>query len=83
MKNQCFNCGNEGDEFHGYFICETCKTNLGLFTEKKIGKYIAEFEHKGTSYLDYTNEHLAKLENTYIKQKLKLLDIKAKIESLS
>lgn len=76
-KDKCFNCENRGTDFLGYTICDSCKKGLRLFTEKTVAKYVNKY-----SKLTYENDikdRLVSMENVYIKQRIKLLDILEKI----
>lgn len=71
----CFLCNNNGIYYHGYFICNSCKSKLKLFTDASIRKYISRnpsFEKEITKRLDY-------LDMDYIKKRIKLLNIKERI----
>ena len=77
MKNKCFNCDNTGSDLFGFTICNSCKKDLRLFTDKTIENHIKKFSKKG--YEKDVNDKLALLENVYIKKKIKLLDILDKL----
>ena len=78
MNNKCFNCNNNGAELYGFIICDSCKKELRLFTDKTIEKHIKKYTHKG--YEKDVKEKLSLLENVYLKKKIKLLDILTKLE---
>ena len=68
---KCFNCDSNGEEFYGYFICENCKTNLKLFTDFKIMKYIADYnEEKDRTFKEEMEYRLDLVERDYIKKKI-------------
>ena len=77
MENKCFNCDNIGTELFGFTICNSCKKGLRLFTDKTIKKHIEKYSKSG--YEKDVKDKLALLENVYIKQKIKLLDILDKL----
>ncbi len=67
---KCFNCGEKGTKFYGYFICDPCKSNLRLFTDKTIQKYNTKNPKKFSKEIQ---DRLVLLEKDYIKKKIKLL----------
>ena len=77
MNNQCFNCDKKGIDFFGFTICDACKKDLRLFTDKTIEKHVAQYTKSG--YEKDLKGKLASLESTYIKQKVKLLDILSRL----
>ena len=79
MEKKCFNCDNIGTEFFGFTICDSCKKDLKLFTNKTIKKHSKTFTKSG--YEKDVKGKLALLENVYIKQKIKLLDILEKLKN--
>ena len=84
MKDACFQCGNQGQSFYGYTICDSCKTNLRLFTDKKIKQYITLFDTsaKKQPYKDEIKYKLDFIEKDYIKKKIILSHILDRIEQL-
>jgi hypothetical protein len=84
MKNICFQCGNPGGNMFGYYICDSCKAKLGLFTDEKIKQHITLFANstKKRSYIEEINYRLNFIENDYIKKKIKLLHILERIEHI-
>ena len=79
MEKTCFNCDNIGTDFFGFTICNSCKKDLKLFTNKTIEKHSKTFTKSG--YEKDVKRKLALLENVYIKQKIKLLDILDKLKN--
>lgn len=83
---KCFNCSStENVEIlHGYPICAKCKPKLVFFTEATVKKYVKEYQSSPytQSYEEEINQRLEEVEKKYIKAKMKLLDIKEKIEGL-
>lgn len=78
MHHPCFNCHENGTEFYGFIVCDTCKKELRLFTDKTVERHNKKIT-KG-AYQKEVKDRLALLENVYIKKKIKLLDLLAKIE---
>ncbi len=79
-EKECFNCGKQGINLHGYIICDTCKSKLRLFTDKTIKKYISIYDNeKSGSYEEEIKYRLDFIEKDHIKKKIKLLDILDKI----
>jgi len=80
----CFQCGNKGSDIYGYIMCDSCKAKLGLFSDETIKKHIAQYE-KPTSKRSYKEEidyRLDFIEKDYIKKRIKLLDIKKRLENI-
>lgn len=78
MTKKCFNCGQNGTELYGYVICEACKKDLRLFTDKTIERHVAKFTKQ--AYKKEIEERLAFIETDVIKKKIKLLDILYKLD---
>lgn len=77
--DNCFNCGREGADFHGYSICGSCKSKLKLFTDETIKKYHTKDPEGFTKEIQRRMEFLDK---DYIKKRLKLLHIQEQIKYL-
>ena len=83
VSTKCFNCNANGEEFYGYYICESCKSNLKLFTDFKIMKYIAEYnEDKERTFKEEMEYRLDFVEKDYIKKKIKLKYILDRIKEI-
>ncbi len=86
MKNPepCFQCGQPGAELFGYPICETCKAQLGLFTDATIQKHIAGYQQPGRerTYEQEIQYRLEFMEKDYIKKRIKLLYIQERVRDL-
>lgn len=82
--HSCFNCGAEGFDMFGYSICESCKSNLGLFTDETIARHIADFKEETgkLSYQDEIERRIEFIEKDFIKKKLKLQYILEKIKEI-
>lgn len=78
MNSKCFNCNQKGTEFYGFIICNLCKKNLRLFTDKTIKKHISKFTKP--IYQKEIDNKLNLLEIDFIKKKIKLLDIQNKLK---
>lgn len=78
-KNTCFNCNNLGSDLYGYNVCGACKNMLRLFTEDTVAKH-----SKTLSKERYQKDLIKKLDlldKTYIKKRIKLLDILSKLSN--
>lgn len=79
-NRDCFNCGEEGENLHGYIICDECKTGLRLFSEKSVKKYMTQYHNeKYKTYEEEIKYRLDFIEKDHIKKEIKLLDILDKI----
>lgn len=77
MNDECFNCGEPGHKFYGYTVCDSCKKELRLFTDKTVGKYVEKYSE--SEYREEIKERLSLVEKDFIKKRIKLLDILDKI----
>lgn len=79
----CFQCGDKGEDMYGYPICNMCKAQLGLFTDTTIRKHLARFKKtpEDNSYEHELKRRLAFLDEDYIKKRIKLLHVLARLES--
>lgn len=83
MSEKCVLCGNDGDEFYGYIICEDCKGAMRLFSDKTIKRHSAEYPVKhGHPYAEEVERHLALLDKDHIRKKIKLLHIQDRIREM-
>ncbi len=67
----CFNCGEPGELFFGYPICDTCKSKLGLFTDKTIKSHILKYATDNKKQHSYEEEIACRmifLDKDYIKK---------------
>ena len=80
----CFKCNTKStSKLFGYDVCDTCKSELRLFSLATIKKHAARFQkNEDISYLTDISSKLKKVELTYIKAKIKLLDIQEKLNQL-
>jgi len=79
----CFNCGQPGKLFFAYPICDSCKANLGLFTDKTIKKHLQKYAMDGEkqhSYAEEITSRMTLLDKDYIKKKIKLLHIMDRLQ---
>jgi len=80
---KCFQCGktdNSCTELFGYIICDSCKSKLGLFTDKTIKKHIMHYQQsKDRSYEEEIHFRLDYLDKDYIKKRIKLLYIQERL----
>lgn len=81
-QKNCFNCGQEGAHFYGYVICDSCKSDLGLFTDETIKKHLSEYRSKDRSYAEEIDYRLDFVEKDYIKKKIKLLHIQDRLNNM-
>jgi len=82
---KCFNCGcNVDSQIFGIPICNSCESELRLFTDNTIIRQ--KIEYKGTdkyvSYQDEISDRLILLEKDYLKKRIKLLHILERIDNL-
>ena len=84
MKSTCFNCNNTSTQIlFDHHICNDCKTGLRLFSTKTVKKHQLRFQEiEEISYQKDISNKLKKVELTYIKAKIKLLDIQEKLNQL-
>ncbi len=85
IKKSCFQCGakEENKNLHGYPVCQTCKSKLKLFTDEKIGEFITEYKkNKKHSLEAEMKQRLDILEKDYIRKKIKLLHVLARIKKI-
>ena len=80
----CFKCNtNATSKLFGYDVCDTCKSELRLFSSDTIKKHTVRFQKtEDISYQTEISNKLKKVELTYIKAKIKLLDIQEKLNTL-
>lgn len=85
MKTTCSLCGNSGTKLYGYIICESCESKLGLFADETIKKHIKKYKNSALerSYEDEILYRLDFIEKDYIKKRIKLLHIQARLQKLS
>jgi hypothetical protein len=85
---QCFQCDKaaDGQEFHGYSICKTCKSELGLMQDDALKghllsyKKIKDKDPKKPSFEEEVRDRLSILEKAYISKKIKLLHIQERLK---
>ena len=85
MIMKCFNCASDvGSLLYGIPICNSCKSDLRLFTDDTIIRQ--EREYKGSdkyaSYQDEVSDRLKLLEMDYLKKRIKLLHILDRLDNL-
>jgi len=79
MSNKCFNCGQNGSPLFEFIVCDSCKKALRLFTNKTIEMHVEKFTKP--AYRKELSDRLIALDKTYIKKRIKILDILEKIEN--
>ncbi|MEI7579463.1 MAG: hypothetical protein WCJ58_05515 [bacterium] len=84
MENHCVFCQEKANNLYGILICDTCKAKLGLFSDATIKKHIELYANseKNRSYEEEIRYRLKFIEADYLKKKIKLLHILARLESL-
>lgn len=79
MNQTCAFCNNsETKNLHGYNVCQECKKSLRLFDQKTVSKYISELWR--AEYKAEVEKRIEKLDQDYLKKRIKLLDIQNKIK---
>ncbi len=91
-KIQCFKCdGTDGDsieELFGYFMCESCKSKLGLFQDQTIIRYKTKFDKAKEidtdhfTYMEEINHRLEVMEKDYLSKRIKLLHIRDHLSNM-
>ena len=83
MSNKCVLCDEEGKEFYGYTICDSCILGLRLFKDETIKKYRDSYDCKnGPAYESEIDYRLDYLEKDYIKKRIKLLHINDRLKHI-
>lgn len=81
MTENCALCMEPGSELYGYNICDACKDELRLHTDKTIEKNRKKHEATANNtYIDEINKRLEEVDKIHLKAKLKLLHIKNKLQ---
>jgi len=80
----CFLCGDKGTDVYGYTICDSCKSQLKLFSDDTIRRHISLYkkQKKTRSYIEEIRYRLDFLEKDYIKKRLKLLHILERLKHI-
>jgi len=90
MSNSCFSCGStvKVNDLYGYPVCESCEPSLGLFKDHTILKHVKDYEKKretvpeNPSYKQDVDFRVDAMEERYIRARLKLLHIQARLRDL-
>ncbi len=92
MTKRCFQCGNtdtsEISNLYGYDVCNTCKPQLGLYKDDTIRKAISSYAKKqnavpeNPTYREEVDYRLNFMEEKYIKTRIKLLHIQARLKEI-
>ena len=90
---RCFFCDCSSksniNNLYNYNVCDSCERTLGLFKDHTIRKSIASYEKKreevpeNPSYRQEVDYRLENGEKSYIKARLKLLHIQARLKAMS
>jgi len=92
MPKRCFNCQNTNTdeifEVYGYHVCIACKPKLGFYQDSTIRKHIRTFENEKQivpeklSYREEVDQRLKFGEASYLRKRLKLLHIQARLKEI-
>lgn len=93
MSKKCFSCSsqNKADltSLYGYTVCADCTPGLGLYKDHTIEKHIRAFDKKrdevpeNSTYVQEVNHRLNTMEERYIRARIKLLHIQARLRHLT
>ena len=89
---RCFSCGSSNQskikDLYGYSVCESCEPTLGLYKDHTIRKAIADYDKKRESvpenptYVQEVDFRVNQMEERYIRARLKLLHIQARLKEI-
>lgn len=92
MAKHCFHCKTQNTKnisnLYGFEVCSDCMPKLGLLTDNTIQKHVLAYRKaqldvpENPSYKEEVDFRLASMEQDYIKKRLKLLHIQARIREL-
>lgn len=85
MKKTCCQCEATGpvDRVYGFDFCSLCRSQLGLHTDKTIQKNASLYRQaKSVAYEVEVLNRLHSMEKDYIKKRVKLLHILARLDEL-
>ena len=85
MIMKCFNCESNADaQLYGIPICNSCESDLRLFTDDTIIRQKREYKGSDNyaSYQDEISGRLILLERDYLKKRIKLLHILERLDNL-
>ena len=81
----CFRCEKDcADlEMYGYFVCQQCKSKLGLFRDETIKKYVLsdKFGSKA-SFVKEIQRRLDFVDKDYIRKRIKLLHVQERLKKI-
>ena len=88
----CFSCGSTNQSriknLYGYDICDSCEPTLGLYKDNTIRKHIASYEKnreavpENPTYAQEVDYRVEAMEEDYIRRRLKLLHIRARLKAM-
>lgn len=91
-NNQCYKCEGESGKdnlvLHGYIICDSCKSKLGLLQDKTIKRHFLSFEKtkkedpNNQSFEENIHNRLVCLDKDYISKRIKLSHILERLETM-
>ncbi len=77
---KCFNCKkNTVKKMHSFFVCDSCKSKLRLFTDATIRKYNSKSPEKFSKEIQ---KRLDDLEKGYIGKRIKLLHVQEQLKNI-
>ena len=92
MSKGCFSCShtipNEITNLFGYDVCRSCMSILGLLKDDTIRKHISSYAKKqeavqeNPSYKEEVDYRLNFMQEKYIKTRIKLLHIQARLKEI-
>ena len=92
LPMRCFSCGTTNQSqiknLYGYDVCDSCEQTLNLYKDHTIRKHIASYDKKceavpeGSTYAQEVDYRIEAMEEVYIRRRLKLLHIQARLKEL-
>jgi hypothetical protein len=89
---RCFSCVSTNQSqiksLYGYNVCDSCEPTLGLYKDNTIRKHIASYEKKreavpeNPTYVQEVDYRVEAMEEYYIRRRLKLLHIQARLKAI-
>ncbi len=89
-NEECYRCGgihgSENMKLHGYTICTTCRSKLGLLTDKTIKRHLKSFEKAKAidpnklTYEEEIRRRVEYLEKDYISKRIKLFHVLERLD---
>ena len=89
---RCFSCGNTKQSqiknLFGHDVCDSCEPTLNLYKDHTIRKHITSYERKreavpeNPTYAQEVDYRVEGMEEVYIRRRLKLLHIQARLKAM-